>query len=51
MFIKAAIVLFLSLEMKSWACGALPGIPPSKEIPYDRTMRVLKPAPFQVDSS
>ena len=48
MFIKVAIVLFLSLEMKSWA---LPGIPPSKEIPYDRTMRVLKKAPFKVDSS
>jgi hypothetical protein len=48
MFIKVAIVLFLSLEIESWA---LPEIPPSKEIPYDRIMRVLKPATFEVDSS
>ena len=49
MFIKVAIVIFLSLEIESWA---LPGIPPSEGMPYDRIMRVPKPAPyFEVGSS
>ena len=50
MFVKVAIVIFLSLETESCAPS---GIPQSDvPISYDRIMRVLKPAPdIEVDSS
>ena len=49
MFIKVAIVIFLSLEIESCAP---PGMPPDDGMPYDRIMRALKPVTYiEVDSS
>ena len=54
MFVKVAIVIFLSLGIEIESCGGGGGVPPSKGMPYDRVMsyRVLKPADYiEVDSS
>ena len=50
MLIKVVIVIFLSLEIESCAPPGMP--PPGEGMPYDRIMKILKPAPYiEVDSS